>query len=68
MRVRQSLARWLNFANRRQDVLPVSFNYRLGIFGFIDFSVVAGGEAYSDILKVAMLNQLAVMRWVKDSD
>ena len=48
--------------------MPVSFNYHLDIFGFIDFSVVAGGEAYSDILKVAMLNQLAAMRWVKDSD
>ena len=35
------------------DSIGVSFNYRLGIFGFIDFSEVPGGEAYPDTLNLA---------------
>ena len=49
------------------DVVGVSFNYRLGIFGFIDFSEVPGGEAYPDTLNLGLLDQIAALRWIKEN-
>ena len=49
------------------DVVGVSFNYRLGIFGFIDFSEVPGGEAYPDALNLGLLDQIAALRWIKEN-
>ena len=45
----------------------VSFNYRLGIFGFIDFSEVPGGEAYPDALNLGLLDQIAALEWIKEN-
>ena len=56
-----------NFVNDHQDVVFVSFNYRLGIFGFIDFSEVPGGEAYPDALNLGLLDQVAALKWVKEN-
>lgn len=42
------------FIKDNQDIVFVSFNYRLGIFGFIDFSEVPGGDAYPDALNLAL--------------
>ena len=49
------------------DVVGVSFNYRLGIFGFIDFSEIPGGEAYPDALNLGLLDQIAALRWIKEN-
>ena len=45
----------------------VSFNYRLGIFGFIDFSEVPGGENYPDTLNLGLLDQIAALKWIKEN-
>ena len=45
----------------------VTFNYRLGIFGFIDFSEVPGGEDYPDALNLGLLDQIAALRWIKEN-
>ena len=44
-----------------------SFNYRLGLFGFIDFSEVPGGEAYPDALNLGLLDQIAALKWIKEN-
>ena len=49
------------------DIVGVSFNYRLGLFGFIDFSEVPGGEAYPDALNLGLLDQIAALRWIKEN-
>ncbi len=49
------------------DIVGISFNYRLGIFGFIDFSEVPGGEKYPDTLNLGLLDQIAAMRWIKEN-
>ncbi|MBR2183353.1 MAG: carboxylesterase/lipase family protein [Acidaminococcaceae bacterium] len=49
------------------DVVGVSFNYRLGLFGFIDFSEIPGGEAYPDALNLGLLDQIAALRWIKEN-
>lgn len=56
-----------NFADSHQDSVIVSFNYRLGIFGFIDFSEVPGGEACPDALNLGLLDQIAALKWVREN-
>ena len=56
-----------NFVGSHPDTLFVSFNYRLGIFGFIDFSEVPGGEAYPDALNLGLLDQIAALTWIKEN-
>ena len=56
-----------NFINAHPDTVSVSFNYRLGIFGFIDFSEVPGGEAYPDALNLGLLDQIAALKWIREN-
>ena len=55
------------FAAGHPDILFVSFNYRLGIFGFIDLSEVPGGEAYPDSLNLGLLDQVAALEWIREN-
>ena len=55
------------FINGHPDFVFVSFNYRLGIFGFIDFSEIPGGESRPDTLNLGLLDQIAALKWVKEN-
>jgi len=55
------------FVSAHPDTVFVSFNYRLGILGFIDFSKVPGGEAYPDSINLGLLDQIAALRWIKEN-
>ena len=55
------------FANSHPDVVFVTFNYRLGIFGFIDFSRVPGGEGYPDAMNLGLLDQIAALKWIREN-
>ncbi|MBQ9008913.1 MAG: carboxylesterase family protein [Clostridia bacterium] len=57
----------LKFVNKHPDILFVSFNYRLGIFGFIDFTQVPGGQAYPDTLNLGLQDQVAALKWIKEN-
>ena len=56
-----------DFEAAHPGVVFVSFNYRLGIFGFIDFSEVPGGENYSDALNLGLLDQIAALKWIREN-
>ena len=56
-----------NFVDNHPDIVFVSFNYRLGIFGFIDFSEVPGGDAYPDTVNLGLLDQVAALKWIKEN-
>ena len=56
-----------NYVIKHPDVIFVSFNYRLGIFGFIDFSEIPGGEAYPDALNLGLLDQIAALKWIREN-
>ena len=56
-----------NFVKDHQDIVFVSFNYRLGIFGFIDFTEVPGGEAFPDAPNLGLLDQVAALKWIKEN-
>ncbi|MCQ2420601.1 MAG: carboxylesterase family protein [Clostridia bacterium] len=56
-----------NFVQAHPDVVAVSFNYRLGLLGFIDFSAIPGGEDYPDAANLGLLDQIAALEWVKEN-
>lgn len=45
------------------DAVFVSLNYRLGVFGFLDVSVL-GGDEYAGAHSHGVLDQLEALRWV----
>ena len=55
------------FVKTHPDVVFVSFNYRLGIFGFIDFSEVPGGENYPDANNLGLLDQIEALKWIQEN-
>ena len=55
------------FVAAHPDVVFVSFDYRLGLFGFIDFSEVPGGEDFPDTLNLGLLDQVAALTWVHEN-
>ncbi len=48
------------------DVIIVNFNYRLGLLGFLDFSVI-GGSDYADSPNNGLRDQLMALQWVQDN-
>lgn len=56
-----------NLVSTNQDIVFVSFNYRQGIFGFIDFSEIPGGKAFTDALNLGLLDQIAALEWIKEN-
>lgn len=56
-----------SFVSDHPDTVFVSFNYRLGIFGFIDFSEIPGGDACPDALNLGLLDQIAALKWIKEN-
>src|ERR1019366_287644 len=53
-----------NFA-RRHDAVVVTHNHRLHVLGFLDLSQVS--EKYADSANICMLDQIAVLEWVRDN-
>ena len=56
-----------NFVKKHPDVVAVSFNYRLGLLGFIDFSAIPGGEEYPDTVNLGLLDQIAALEWIREN-
>jgi para-nitrobenzyl esterase len=52
--------------SRRGQLVVVSLNYRMGTLGYLDLSDV-GGDAYADSGNLAILDQIAALRWVRDN-
>lgn len=50
----------------RGDVVFVSINYRLGIFGWLDVSVL-GGEEYAGSHSNGLRDQLCALQWIKEN-
>jgi para-nitrobenzyl esterase len=48
------------------DVVVVNMNYRLGLLGYLDFSVI-GGPEYADSANNGLRDQLMALQWVQDN-
>jgi para-nitrobenzyl esterase len=55
-----------NFLARSGDVVVVSVNHRLNLFGFL-YLGDAGGEKYADSGNAGLLDIVAVLQWVHDN-
>ena len=54
-----------NLIEKYKDIIYVSIEYRLGIFGFIDFSSVPGGENYKTSNNMGLLDQICALKWIQ---
>ena len=52
--------------SERGDVVVASLNYRLGIFGFVDMSVL-GGNAYDGGENNGIRDQMLALRWIRQN-
>jgi para-nitrobenzyl esterase len=50
----------------RGDVVLVTINYRLGVFGFLNLSEI-GGTDYEANANCGLLDQVAALEWVRDN-
>lgn len=51
---------------RRNDVVVVTHNHRLNVFGYLNLAE-AGGEQFADSGNAGMLDLVAVLEWVRDN-
>jgi para-nitrobenzyl esterase len=51
---------------RTQDVVVVTINHRLNVFGYLDLSQIAGSD-YADSASAGLLDVVLALRWVKDN-
>ncbi len=56
-----------NFVKAYPDIIMVTINYRLGMFGFIDLSSIPGGADYPDGPRLGLLDQIQSIKWVKEN-
>lgn len=55
-----------NFA-AAHDVVIVTINYRLNIFGSLCLSALPGGEGYEDAGYLNILDQICALEWIKEN-
>lgn len=56
-----------NFISVHQDVILVTMNYRIGILGFINLSLLEGGEEYKESGNLGILDQICALEWVHNN-
>ena len=56
-----------NLVQRQSDIIMVNFNYRLNMYGFMDFSLVPGGENFKTAPCNGLLDQAMALRWVHEN-
>ena len=54
-----------NFVTKQPDIILVTVGYRTGLMGFVDLSVLEGGEAFPDAPNLGILDQIEALRWVQ---
>lgn len=54
-----------NLVQKYPDLVLVTANYRLGILGFIDFSMFPGEEDFAASGNLGLLDQICALQWVQ---
>jgi len=52
---------------RKEDVVVVSVNHRLNLFGFLHLADLGGGEKWAGSSNVGMLDVVAALGWIKEN-
>ena len=60
---------WYDGANlaRKGDVVVVTINHRLNVFGFLHLDELGGGEAFASSGSAGMLDIVAALEWVRSN-
>jgi len=60
---------WYDGANlaRKGDVVVVTINHRLNVFGFLHLDELGGGEAFASSGSSGMLDIVAALEWTRDN-
>ena len=56
-----------NLVQKQSDIILVNINYRLNMYGFMDFSSVPGGENFKTAPCNGLLDQAMALRWVHEN-
>ena len=56
-----------NLVQAQSDIIMVNINYRLNMYGFMDFSSVPGGEKFGTAPCNGLLDQAMALRWVHEN-
>ncbi|MBQ2172538.1 MAG: carboxylesterase family protein, partial [Bacteroidales bacterium] len=56
-----------NLVQVHSDIIMVTINYRLNMYGFMDFSSIPGGEAFKTAPCNGLLDQAMALRWVHEN-
>jgi len=56
-----------NLVQAQRDIIMVNINYRLNMYGFMDFSSVPGGENFKTAPCNGLLDQAMALRWVHEN-
>ena len=56
-----------NIVQEHSDIIMVNINYRLNMYGFMDFSSVPGGENFKTAPCNGLLDQAMALRWVHEN-
>ena len=56
-----------NLVQVHSDIIMVTINYRLNMYGFMDFSSVPGGENFKSAPCNGLLDQAMALRWVHEN-
>ena len=56
-----------NLVQAQSDIIIVTINYRLNMYGFMDFSSVPGGENFGTAPCNGLLDQAMALRWVHEN-
>ena len=56
-----------NLVQKQSDIILVTINYRLNMYGFMDFSSVPGGESFGTASCNGLLDQAMALRWIHEN-
>jgi len=56
-----------NLVKNNPDIVLVTINYRLGIFGFLNLTNLKGGENYRESANLGMLDQIEALKWIRQN-
>ena len=56
-----------NFVKENPDVILVSIEYRLGVFGFLHLSHLPDGKDYPDAQNLGIMDQMMALKWIHEN-
>ena len=56
-----------NFVKENPDIILVSIEYRLGVFGFLHLSHLPDGADYTDAQNLGLMDQIMGLKWVHEN-